>query len=135
MLFINIKKCYDNYKNLSFLFYLFFGHVGSQFPDQGLNPRPQHWMNGALTTGLPGISPNQSFLKTNKRSVGLPWWFSGKDSACHVGDLQEMQVQSLGQEDPLEKEMATHSSILVWRIPRTEKPGGLQSMGSRKCWT
>ena len=39
--------------------------------------------------------------------------------------LQETQVQSLGWEDPLEKEMATHSSILAWRIPRTEEPGGL----------
>ena len=45
--------------------------------------------------------------------------------------MQETQVQSLGQEDPLEEEMATHSSILAWRIPWTEKPGGLQSMGSR----
>ena len=43
-------------------------------------------------------------------------------------EMQEMQVQSLGQEDPLEKEMATHSSILAWKIPWTEKPGGLQSM-------
>ena len=41
---------------------------------------------------------------------------------------QETQVQSLGQEDPLEKEMASHSSILAWRIPWTEEPGGLQSM-------
>ena len=40
----------------------------------------------------------------------------------------ETWVQSLGQEDPLEVEMATHSSILAWRIPRTEKPGGLQTM-------
>ena len=46
--------------------------------------------------------------------------------------MQETQVQSLGQEDPWEKEMANHSSILAWRIPRTEKPGGLQSMGSQK---
>ena len=46
--------------------------------------------------------------------------------------VQEMQVQSLGQEDPLEKEMATHCSILAWRIPRTEEPGGLQSMGSQR---
>ena len=44
---------------------------------------------------------------------------------------QEMPVQSLGQEDPLEKAMATHSSILVWRIPGTEEPGGLQSMRSQ----
>ena len=46
--------------------------------------------------------------------------------------IQETQVQSLGQEDPLEKEMATHSSILVWRIPWTEEPGRLQSMGSQR---
>ena len=45
--------------------------------------------------------------------------------------VQETQVQSLGREDPLEKGMATHPSILVWRIPRTEEPGGLQSMGSQ----
>ena len=42
--------------------------------------------------------------------------------------MQEMQVQSLGQEDPLEKGMATHSSILAWKIPLTEEPGGLQSI-------
>ena len=46
--------------------------------------------------------------------------------------MQETWVGSLGWEDPLEKEMATHSSILAWRIPRTEKPGGLQSVGSQK---
>ena len=43
-----------------------------------------------------------------------------------------MQIQSLGQEDPLEKEMATRSSILAWRIPWLEEPGGLQSMGSQR---
>ena len=46
--------------------------------------------------------------------------------------MQETQVQSLGQEDPLGKEMATHSSILAWRIPWTEEPEGLQSMGSQR---
>ena len=46
--------------------------------------------------------------------------------------MQEMQVWSLGQEDPLEKEMATHASILAWEIPWTEEPGGLQFMGSQK---
>ena len=49
--------------------------------------------------------------------------------------MQEMQVQSLGREDPLEKEMETHSSILAWEIPWTEEPGGLQSMGSLKSQT
>ena len=46
--------------------------------------------------------------------------------------MWETWVQSLGQEDPLEKEMATHSSILAWRIPWTEEPGGLQSTGSQR---
>ena len=49
--------------------------------------------------------------------------------------MQEMWVQSLDQEDPLEKEMATHSSILAWKIPWTEEPGRLQSMGLPKSWT
>ena len=50
----------------------------------------------------------------------------------HLPAMQETQVRSLGWEDPLEKEMATHSSILAWRIPWTENPGGLQSMGSQR---
>ena len=47
-------------------------------------------------------------------------------------ETEEMQVGSLGGEDALEKEMATHSSILAWRIPWTEEAGGLQSMGSQR---
>ena len=46
--------------------------------------------------------------------------------------MQETHVQSLGQEDPLEKDMATHSSILAWKIPWVEEPGRLQSMGSQR---
>ena len=46
-------------------------------------------------------------------------------------ETQEIRVQSLGWEDPLEEEMATRSSVLAWRIPWTEEPGGLQSMGSQ----
>ena len=60
--------------------------------------------------------------------MGLPWWLSVKESA-----MQEMQFQSLGGEDPLENEMATHSSILAWKIP--EDPGGLQFMGSQESDT
>ena len=48
----------------------------------------------------------------------------------NLSAMQETRVQSLGQEDPLEKEMVTHSGILAWRIPWTEEPVGLQSMGS-----
>ena len=47
-------------------------------------------------------------------------------------ELQETQIQSLGQEDPLEEEMAAHSSILAWETPWTAEPGGLQSMGSQR---
>ena len=46
--------------------------------------------------------------------------------------MQETQVRSLGQEDPPEQEMATHSRVLAWRIPWTEEPGGLQSVGSKR---
>ena len=46
--------------------------------------------------------------------------------------MQETRVRSLGREDPLQEEMATHSGTLAWRIPGTEEPGGLQSMGSQR---
>ena len=54
-----------------------------------------------------------------------------KNPSANIG---EKQVQSLGWKDPLEEGMATHSSILAWRLPRTEDPGGLRSMGSQS-WT
>ena len=50
----------------------------------------------------------------------------------HLPTIQETRVQSLGEEDPLEKEMAPHSSTLAWKIPWTEEPGRLQSMGSHR---
>ena len=50
----------------------------------------------------------------------------------NLSAMQETWIQSLGREDLLEKEMATHSSIPAWRIPWTEEPGGLQSMGSQR---
>ena len=53
-------------------------------------------------------------------------------SVKNLPAVQETLVRSLGWEDPLEKEMATHSSILAWKISRTEEPGGLQSMGSQR---
>ena len=57
-----------------------------------------------------------------------------KNPPANAGDI-ETWVQSLGGEDPLKEGMATHSSILAWRIPRTEEPGGLQSMGLQKSRT
>ena len=58
--------------------------------------------------------------------TGLPQWFSGKESASQ---LQETGIRSLGRENSLEKEMATPYSVLDWKIPWTEEPGRLQSMG------
>ena len=58
--------------------------------------------------------------------------FLGGSAVKNLPAMQEKQVQSLDQEDPLEKEMATHSSILAWGIPWTEEPGGLQSIGSQR---
>ena len=64
----------------------------------------------------------------NYDSLGFPDDSDSKESPA----MQETWVQSLGREDPLEKGMATHSSILAWRIPWTEEPGGLQSIGSQR---
>ena len=63
---------------------------------------------------------------------GLFWWLSSKRIRLPIKQIQETQFRSLGQEESLEKEMATYSSILAWRIPWTEKFGGLQSIGSQR---
>ena len=60
--------------------------------------------------------------------------FPGGSVVNNLPAKQEMQVQSLGQEDTLNKAMATHSSVLAWEIPWTEEPGGLQSTGLQKGW-
>ena len=72
-----------------------------------------------FATTNPGIATFGTFLILNE-----------KEPACQ--ETLETWVQSLGQEDTLEEEMATHSTILAWRIPGTEEPGGLQSLGSRR---
>ena len=81
--------------------------TGEAIPLRGLEGVP----------GLPGAPQDEAGLtrKFETTHVGVP-------------TMRETQVQSLGWEDLLEKEMATHSSILAWRIPRTEEPGRLQSM-------
>ena len=62
---------------------------------------------------------------------GFPAGASGEESACQRRRTKRMWVRSLGGENPLEEEMATHSSILAWRIPWLEEPGTLRSMGSQ----
>ena len=64
-------------------------------------------------------------------SVGFSGGSVGKESACNAGDAEDLGL-TLGQEDPREEGMATHSSILSWRIPWPVDPGGLQSMGSQR---
>ena len=77
----------------------------------------------------------QQCIYTLKSCAWVRWGYPGgsdsKESACRFW-RQETWVSSLGQEDPLEKGMATHSSILACRIPWTEDPGGLQSVGSQR---
>ena len=66
-------------------------------------------------------SPHPHRLVSTIPPRGLPRWLSGKESTC----TRETQAQSLGQKDPLEEEMATHSSILTWESPWREDPGGV----------
>ena len=67
-------------------------------------------------------------LTVNRFNTGASGASDGKESACSVGDLGSTS----GQEDPLEKEMATHFSILAWKNPWSEEPGRLQSMGLQR---
>ena len=71
-------------------------------------------------------------LGTNVVPVGLPRWNQWQRTHLLVEETKETWVRSLGWEDPLEERMATHSRIFVWRIPWTEEPGGLQSLGSQR---
>ena len=73
--------------------------------------------------------------KQSDMTEGLTLSFSGDSVVRKPPAMQETRVQSLGREDPLEKEMATHSSILAWEIPRTEEPRGLQFLGLQKSRT
>ena len=72
-------------------------------------------------------------LQRSVGGLGLPWWLSGP--SANAGDTKKTGVWSLGGEDPLEEETATHSSIFAWRIPWTEGPGGLQSKESEDSWS
>ena len=100
------------------------------FLTQGSNLCPlcfMHWQAGSLPLEPPLITEEVTLAN----SLGFP----GGSAVKNLSATQETQVRSLGQEDPLEKEMAIHSSILAWEIPRTEEPGGLQSMGLQKSQT
>ena len=70
-------------------------------------------------------------MVTLRKSLTI-WTSLVGQTVKHLPEVWETRVQSLGQEDPLEKEMAAHSSTLAWKIPWTEEPGRLQSMGSQR---
>ena len=80
-----------------------------------------------LASSLVLMAHNPVFKQWLLNQQGFPGSSDRIESACNAGD----QVQCLGWEDTLEKGMATHSSFRAWRIPRTEEPGRLQSMGSQ----
>ena len=80
---------------------------------------------------LPNRTSFPSYTSVFKSQTGFSRWLRGKKKKICL-PMQETHIWSLGQEDPLEGEMATHSSIHAWEIPRTEEPGRLQSMGSQK---
>ena len=90
-------------------------------------PSPGHLPNLGIEPAIPG-SPvlARGFFTTVP--PGMPLYFVVK----RLPEMRETWVQSLGWEDLLEKEMTTHSSILAWKIPWTEEPGRLQSMGSQR---
>ena len=91
--------------------------MGSFFPAPGDLPNPE-------------IEPESPALQADSPPTEL-WASLVAQIVKHLPAMQETQVQSLGLEDPLEKEMATHSIIFAWRIPWTERPGRLQSIGSQ----
>ena len=110
-------------------------------PDPGIKPTPPS-LAGRFFTTKPRRKP--CYPSTHAKFFSIIFitiyhyaqvkrWHIGKESTCSAGDTQT-RVQSLGGEDPLEKEMATHSSIFNWKISWTEEPGKLQSVGSQS-WT
>ena len=114
-------------------------------PDPGIEPRFPTFQADALTSEPPGkplvsgillkIYFNICLTWKNNQEVSIhkckQWVFPDSAAVKNLQEMQKMRVRSLDQEDPLEKDMATHSSILAWEIPWTEEPGGLQSMRSK----
>ena len=92
---------------------------GLPFPSPGDLPNP------GIEPGSPTVQADSTVWATRETSLVA-------QRLKLLPGMWETRVQSLGWEDPLEKEIATHSSTLAWKIPWTEEPGGLQSMGSRR---
>ena len=97
---------------------------------QNLQKKPVPQIPWFWTPGLQNLQ-----LSGFEASMVTCWAVLVAQTVKDLPEVQETQLWPLGQKDPLEKQMATPSSILAWRIPRAEKPGGLQSMGSQKSQT
>ena len=107
------------------------GH-GNPLQDSRLeNPHGQRSLVGYSPQGHKELDTIEQLRFLSMLPSGHPWWLSGKESACSARDT-ETQVLSLDREDPLEKEIATHSSIITWENPWTEKSGGLQFLGLQR---
>ena len=94
-------------------------------------PPRREVMRRQETSGF-GEEKRDSFFAVEQAKDGLPGWHQWSRIHLPMQETQETQLQSLGQEDPLEEEMATHSGVLAWRIPWTEKSGRLQSIGLQR---
>ena len=99
---------------------------------------PQSFYGWMMKTASSDFEMDRDFLETRPRrdqecaNIIYQMFFLVAQTVKHLPAMQETQVWSLGQEDPLEKEMTPHSSTLAWKIPWMEEPGGLQSIGSQR---
>ena len=93
---------------------------------------PKYW-SFSFNISLSSYPSDATWFLWDKGSEGFPGGASGKETACQC--RRGKRVQSLSRENPQEEGMAIHSSVLAWRIPWTEEPGGLQSMGSQRVDT
>ena len=99
-------------------------HSPGDLPDPGIEPGSPALQADSFTTEPPGKPKYTRIIYKVQASLVT-------QMVKNLPAMQETCIQSLGQEDPLEKGMATYSSVLAWRIPRTEEPGRLQSMKSQ----
>ena len=98
---------------------------------EGFTPSHSFVLITAINTSVPTVSKRAGVHSCPLLTVCLGASLVAQ-MVKNLPAMQETQVQSLGREDPLENEVATHSSILAWRIPWTEEPGGIQSIGSKR---
>ena len=105
-------------------------NIGEWLPSNGGVGGEQKW--GMVANGPKVCLRGSENVLKLEGGLGLPWAFLVAQTVKNLPEMQETPVQPLGWEDALEKETATHSHILAWRNPRTEKLGGLQSMASQR---